>query len=104
MMRMRYWTLALIGVMWLSTVGCVSVKAPEKIEVGGGSRSEPVDSSRVPDPATMGEARYELRKAYGNIQYLERRVSDLERDKAKYKRQRDECEDELERCKDRLDD
>ena len=102
-MRIRYLTAVLLGTFWLTSIGCVSIKTPERIEVGGG-RPEPVDSSRVPNPATLEDARYELRKAYGNIQYLERRVSDLEQDKAKYKRQRDECEDELERCKDRLDD
>lgn len=101
-MRTRWLAAALVGAFWLSTFGCVSIKAPEKIEVGGGSRPEPVDSSRVPNPTTLEEARHELRKAYGNIQYLERRVDDLEKDKAKYKRQRDECENELERCKDQL--
>ncbi|MEP0848488.1 MAG: hypothetical protein HRF50_16905 [Phycisphaerae bacterium] len=71
--------------------GCVSVKAPERIEIGGRARPEPVDSSRVPDTATHDEARRELAKAYQNIQYLERENARLARQAADYKRERDEC-------------
>lgn len=84
----------------LTTVGCVSVKAPERIDIGGGSSADRVDSSRVPNPQTMDEARYELRKAYGEIQRLERKVDDLKDDKEKYKRERDQYKDRLEKYED----
>lgn len=106
-MSTRSWALLAAGGLLWTTAGCVSVKAPERIEVGGGSRPEPVDSSRVPNPRTLEEARVDLRKAYANIQWLEGEVADLEKDKAKYKRerdkykkQRDDCEDRLERYED----
>ena len=99
-MSTRGWVLLAVGGLLWVTTGCVSVKAPERINVGGSSRPEPVDSSRVPNPRTMEEARAELRKAYSNIQWLEDEVADLEKDKARYKRERDECEDRLERYED----
>ena len=100
-MSTRSWVLLAVGGLLWVTTGCrVSVKAPERIDVGGSSRPEPVDSSRVPNPRTLEEARAELRKAYANIQWLEDEVVDLEKDKAKYKRERDECEDRLERYED----
>jgi hypothetical protein len=80
--------------------GCVSVKAPERIDLGGGPRHEPVDSARVPDPQTLDEARYELRRAYAHIEWLEDEVQDLESDKAKYKRERDKYKDRLEKYED----
>ena len=106
-MSTRSWVLLAVGgLLWVMT-GCVSVKAPERINVGGSSRPEPVDSSRVPNPRTLDEARHELRKAYANIQWLEDEVADLEKGKAKakrerdkYKKQRDECEDRLEKYED----
>ena len=99
-MSTRGWVLLAVGgLLWVMT-GCVSVKAPERINVGGSNRPEPVDSSRVPDPRTLEEARADLRKAYANIQWLEDEVADLEKDKARYKRERDECEDRLERYED----
>lgn len=74
-----------------ATCGCVSVKAPERIVIGGSARPEPVDSSRVPDTATHDEARRELVKAYQNLQYLERENDRLAKQAADYKRERDEC-------------
>jgi hypothetical protein len=92
--------LATVGMLAM-TGGCFSAKAPENIDVRvGSSRPEPVDSSRVPDPQTLDEARYELRKAYANIEYLERKVEDLKDDKAKYKRERDKYKDRLEKYED----
>ena len=107
-MGTRSWVLLAVGGLLWATAGCVSVKAPERIEVGGGSRRpEPVDSSRVPDPRTLEEARRELRKAYANVRWLEDEVADLEKGKAKakrerdkYKQQRDDCEDRLEKYED----
>ena len=101
-MSIRSWALLMAGgLLWVSA-GCISVKAPERIDVGGGggSRPERVDSDRVPQPSTLDEARAELRKAYANIQWLEGEVAELEKDKAKYKRERDECEDRLEKYED----
>ncbi len=107
-MSTRSWALLAVGGLLWTTAGCVSVKAPERIVVGGGrSRPEPVESSRVPNPRTLEEARAELRKAYANIQWLEDEVADLAEDKAeykrernKYKKQRDDCEDRLEKYED----
>ena len=90
---------AMVGLLVMAG-GCFSAKAPERIDVRIGGRPEPVDSSRVPDPQTLEEARHELNKAYANIQYLERKVEGLEEDKAKYKRERDKYKDRLEKYED----
>jgi TolA-binding protein len=97
--------LLLVAFGLLLCSGCVSVKAPERIDVdaGGRSRPKPVDSSRVPDPRTLDEARAELRKAYANIQWLEDEVAELEKDKAEYKRERDKYKKQREDCEDRLE-
>ena len=80
-------------------VGCV--QAPKSIAVNvGNDRPEPVDSSRVPNPQTMDEARQELHKAYRYVQWLEEENADLKHDKAKYKRKLEACEDRLERYED----
>ena len=105
-MNTRMWFgLAASGLLW-AVAGCVSANVPERIDVnvGGSQRPEPVDSSRVPDPKTLDEARYELRKAYANVQWLEGEVEELEEDKAKYKRDRDKYKKERDKYKDRLED
>lgn len=73
--------------------GCVSVKAPERINIGNSSRPEPVDASRIPPTSSHEHARQELAKAYQNIQYLERENQRLDRKAAEYKRERDDCRD-----------
>ena len=78
-----------------AVAGCINAKAPEKIVIGGSDRPEPVDSSRVPQPATLEEARAELRKAYSNIQYLEDQNKRLREKADKYKRERDQYKDRL---------
>ncbi|MCK4341753.1 MAG: hypothetical protein KAY37_08530 [Phycisphaerae bacterium] len=80
-----------------ATVGCVSVTAPEKVTIGGSSRPEQVDSSRVPPTSSHEEARRELEKAYRFIRHLEDENAHHDRKAAKYKRERDECEGRLER-------
>jgi len=86
----------------LLCAGCV--QAPKSIDVQvGSSRPEPVDSSRVPDPRTLEEARRELRKAYANIQWLEDEVGELEKDKTEYKRERDKYKQQRDKCEDRLE-
>lgn len=103
-MSTRRWFLLAVGGLLCATAGCVSAKAPERIEVSvGGGRPEPVDSSRVPDPQTLAEARDELHKAYANIQWLEHKVADLEEDKAEYKRERDRYKKQRDEYKDRLE-
>ncbi|TWT44662.1 hypothetical protein RAS1_10770 [Phycisphaerae bacterium RAS1] len=79
--------------------GCVSVKAPERIDVGR-EPPPPVDSSRLPATATHDECRYELEKAYQNIQYLEGENSRLERKSQEYKRERDDYKKRLKRYED----
>jgi FtsZ-binding cell division protein ZapB len=104
-MNTRHWFLLVVGALLCVSAGCFSAKAPERIDVkvGGNSRPEPVDSSRVPDPQTLDEARAELRRAYANIQWLEREVADLEEDKADYKRERDRYKEQRDEYKDRLE-
>lgn len=83
----------------LILTGCVT--APERIDVRVGSdRPKEVDSSRVPRPRTLDEAQQYLNDAYANLQYLERENERLQRKAAEYKRERDECEDRLERYED----
>jgi hypothetical protein len=105
-MNTRGWFLLAAGCLLWATAGCFSAKAPERIDVrvGGSSRPEPVDSSRVPNPQTLEGARLELRKAYANIQWLERERAELEQDKAECKRERDAYKKERDRCEDRLED
>ena len=79
------------GLILLLASGCVSVKAPERIDIRNGSRPEPVDTSRIPPTNSHEHARQELAKAYQNIQYLERENQRLERKAAEYKRERDDC-------------
>ena len=99
-MRMAGLVLAAAGVM-LVVSGCVSAKAPERIDIRmGGGRPTPVDTSRVPHPSTLAEAQRELNAAYANLQHFEREVAHLERKAAKYKRERNECERRLERYED----
>ncbi|MCK6458092.1 MAG: hypothetical protein L6Q92_16380 [Phycisphaerae bacterium] len=88
---------AMLAAGWVA--GCVDIKAPERIEIGSGSRGEDVDSSRVPEPRDMEEARSELRRAYRQIQYLERRVSGLEKDKRELKEERDDYKRKYERMR-----
>jgi len=102
---MRTWQIGIgliAGGLLLLSTGCVSVKAPERVEIGTGGRTEAVDSSEVPNPRTLEEARYELRKAYGRIRYLEGKVDDLEEDKAECKRDKERYKKERDRYKKRL--
>lgn len=78
--------------------GCVSVKAPERINVGSGS--EPVDSRDIPRTSSHDEARYELRRAYGRIRDLEGENARLRRKADEYKHERDALEDRLEKYED----
>ena len=83
----------LVAAGLLLAPGCVT--APERIEVNVGSRPAPVDSSRVPHPATLEEAQGELDKAYSNLQYLERENGRLKEKADKYKHERDDYKKRL---------
>lgn len=86
-------TLLAVGLLMLVS-GCVQIKAPERINIGG-EPPPPVDSSRVPPTSTHEEARAELVKAYQNIQYLEQQNARLRSKADEYKRERDECRKQL---------
>ena len=98
-MNRRLWVVLAMGGLCWSIAGCVNVKAPEKIEVGGG-RAERVDSTRIPDTASHEEARQELRKAYAYIRDLEHDRERLEAKANKYKHERDEYKDRLKKYED----
>jgi hypothetical protein len=90
--------LALCGIS-LGT-GCLNVKAPEQIHVGGGPPPQNVDSSRVPATHSHEEARAELARAYDQIRYLEHecerlrdRYEDAKADKEEYKRKYKDLKD-----------
>jgi predicted RNase H-like nuclease (RuvC/YqgF family) len=85
--------------LMLATLGCVSVKAPERINIGGG-RPAPVDTSRIPPITTVEEGREELCKAYQNIEYLERENRHLKDKADEYKHERDKCRKRLEKYED----
>jgi hypothetical protein len=99
-MSLRVWILLTTACLVCAASGCVSVKAPKEINIGSSSPPEKVDSSRVPDTRNHEEARDELRKAYRYVRYLEEEVEQLEDKAKKYKRERDRCEDRLERYED----
>jgi predicted RNase H-like nuclease (RuvC/YqgF family) len=94
----KLWLLLLGAGLAVGVAGCVSVKAPKEINVGGGA--EPVDSGHVPHTDSHSEARHELKKAYAYIRDLEREREELRAKAQRYKRERDECEDRLERYED----
>lgn len=92
---------AVVGLVCWS--GCVSVKAPREVNVGGSSRPEPVDSGRVPQTASHSDCQDELYKAYQNIQYLEKENARLSDKAAEYKKEREKAERERDKYKDRLE-
>jgi len=85
-------------------VGCVSLKAPERIEVGSRNAPPKVDSSKVPPTSNHAEARQRLAEAYQRNAYLERRVADLEAKCDRYEEKYDEERDRRKACEDRLED
>jgi hypothetical protein len=91
--------LGLCGGILVVMTGCLSVSAPKEINVGS-SKPYPVDSGRVPQPQTLGEAQDIIDRAYANLQYYEEELGRCERKAKEYKRERDRCEDRLERYED----
>ncbi len=100
--KLLSFVLAAVVMCLPALAGCVNVKAPENIQVGG--RSEPVDASKVPPTRDHAEARQKLAEAYAEIRHLQEEVRDLEEDKASYKRKYKECERKYEDLKDRYED
>lgn len=79
-------------------VGCVSVKAPERINVNG-HRSR-TGHSNAPSTSNLPQCQEELAQAYDELTYLRDKVSRLERDNDKLDHKLDECEDRLDRYDD----
>lgn len=103
MKRLQQTTLAGILVSLVVTSGCVSVKAPERIDMGR-SRSRNVDTRTVPRTSSHEDARRKLGEAYAEIDYLRERNRKLEEDKRELKQDNDDCERRVDRLKDRYDD
>lgn len=59
MLAMRLFLMVVTAGLVCGLSGCVSVRAPERVEIHTG-RPEPVDSSRLPETATYEECRSEL--------------------------------------------
>lgn len=87
---------------FLGGLGCVNVKAPDEVHVGGGGR-RPVDASNVPPTRSHEEARQYLAEAYDEIRYYQDKVRRLEDDKRELKKEKDEYKKKYEREKDRRD-
>jgi predicted RNase H-like nuclease (RuvC/YqgF family) len=98
MLDIRRCLLLVAGLLLCAGLGCVSVRAPEKITVGH-SEPPPVDTRAVPETSSHEDCRAELYKAHRRLQYLEQENARLEERAAKYKRKLKECEDRLEKYK-----
>lgn len=79
--------------------GCVSVKAPDKIIIGG-SESERANPERIPSITTVEEGRTELDKAYRTLRLLQEENHELKRERNRYKHERDECREKAEKSND----
>jgi len=90
----------LLALCGLQFVGCYSIKVDANVPEGVISTSPRVDSSRVPQPKTLSESQEELNRAYSRIQQLERKVQNLEEDKAELKAKNSRLEKRLERYED----
>ncbi|HNO77560.1 MAG TPA: hypothetical protein PKN33_05815 [Phycisphaerae bacterium] len=95
-----------VGVFVASTAmwGCVSVKAPERINMNGRSHRGSTDTRSVPHTTSHEDARRKLAEAYAEIDELRERNSRLERKERELKQDNDDCERRLDRCEDRHDD
>lgn len=100
--KLRLLTLPLF-VAALPAIGCVNLKAPERITVNN-SRPARVDPGNVPHISTVEQGRAELDKAYQYIRYLEDRNAKLEREKNEARRERDDYKDRNKRDYDNDDD
>ena len=91
--------------LMMVTPGCVSVKAPERINIGHERhRRGSVDTRSIPETSSHEDARRKLGEAYAEIDYLRDKNRDLEKDKRELKRELDGCEHRMDRLEDRYDD
>ncbi len=85
--------------------GCVSVKAPERIDIDRGrARRRPIDTRSIPSTSSHEDARRKLGEAHAEINDLRAKNRNLEKDKRELKQDVKECERQLDRCEDRYDD
>lgn len=96
---MRIVCIAALLLVLAAVCACVNVKAPERIEIGGGPQPENIDSAHAPAPRNLDEARAEIDKAYRQIRYLERELASCQKDKRKYKQERDDYKAKYKRLK-----
>lgn len=83
-------------------VGCVSVKAPERINMQG--HRPRTGHSSAPRTSSLPQCQEELAQAYDELTYLRDKVARLEHDNDKLDHELDACEDRLDRYEDRYDD
>ena len=65
-----------MGLIWLLSSGCVSVRVPD-IRIETGPAPERIDIYHVPPTRTHEQARAELEKAYRHLRYLDQQVRQL---------------------------
>ena len=92
-----------LGTATLIVVGCVNARAPD-IYFDRGPEPAAVDSSDVPEPQTLEEARAELAKAYQQIRYLEHQNERCQRKLEQARERGDEYKRKYKRLKDKYDD
>ncbi len=90
---------ALALVLMVPNTGCLKIGGDEPL-LRVGSEPPPVDTSRVPRVRSVEQGQQIVDDAYARIQYLERELADTKGDLRKVKRERDRCEDRLERLTD----
>jgi TolA-binding protein len=103
----RIQSIALVGIFIASVTmaGCVSVKAPERINVDRGrSHRGSTDTRSVPPTSSHEDARRKLAQAHAEIDELRDRNRRLEDKQSELKQDNDDCERRLDRCEDRYDD
>ncbi|GJM26292.1 MAG: hypothetical protein DHS20C16_27070 [Phycisphaerae bacterium] len=102
----RIQILAIVGVFVASMAmtGCVSLKAPERINVNGRSHRGTTNTRSVPQTSSHDDARRKLAQAHAEIDELRARNQRLERKERELKQDNDDCERRLDRCEDRYDD
>ena len=102
----RIQSMALVGIFVASMAmaGCVSVKAPERINVNGRSHRGTTNTRSVPHTTSHEDARRKLAQAHAEIDELRARNQRLERKERELKQDNDDCERRLDRCEDRYDD
>lgn len=84
----------LLSLTLFFATGCLNVKAPERIEIDT-TRSEHVDSARVPQITTVAQGRAELDKAYAYIRHLEDKNKDLQHDNSRLRHERDDLKRQI---------